>query len=275
MRGQIIKSISGFFDIESNEIVYRVRGSGNLRNQNIIPIVGDYVDFEPEKFLTKIIERKNELVRPKVSNIDKVVLVFSIKEPEISSFLIDKYLAIIEYAKIEPIILLTKSDLGENNLYNSYKQQNYNAFLINNNNFIMDSKLKELLTNNLIVFMGQSGVGKSTTINNIAGTDLKTQQISKALGRGKHTTRVVEIIKWKMGRLIDTPGFSSFDLNLTRVQYSKSFLTFRNLSQECKFPKNCLHWKEKNCKIKDMIGTPLVPKERYENYVRMLEELEG
>lgn len=270
-KGQVIKSIAGFFDVLYNDEIIRLRGSGNLRNKNKIPLVGDYVEFNDEGMLINILDRKNFLARPKVANIDQMVIVMSLFEPSFSSILLDRLLAIIEYQKIKPIILFTKSDLGSHQPFNDYLSQGYECFLINNKDkkFNFDS-LKQIFQNKLTVFTGQSGVGKSTTINNILNENIKTGEISKALGRGKHTTRVVEIYFQDKIRIIDTPGFGSIEINLTKEELAISFHDFDNWSKKCKFT-FCLHNKEENCYVKLKLSEGKLLKSRYNNYLKILE----
>ncbi|CAM9154013.1 ribosome small subunit-dependent GTPase A [Mycoplasma marinum] len=271
MQGQVIRVIAGFYDIESKGVEYRTRARGNLRNEGISPVVGDIVNFEPNGFLNEVCERKNSLVRPKVANVDQAIIITSLKEPKYSSLLLDKFLAIIEFNNIKPIIVFTKADLTDETHLEEYKVQGYDAFEISNPNELGFETLRGIFKDKLSVFTGQTGAGKSTTINSLAGLNIKTQEISKALGRGKHTTRVVEIIDWFGGKLIDTPGFSSLEFNLTKLELAHSYQDFRSLSRECKF-RTCIHNKEKICAVKYAAEDGKISKQRYENYLKLLEE---
>lgn len=273
MVGKVLKVNAGFYDILSNEVIYRTRGSGNLRETSQNPLVGDQVKFNPDGFLFEILPRKNFLIRPKVANIDQVVIVTALAQPKFSSFLLDKFLAIIEFQEIEPIILFTKSDLIDSKIYHEYKSQGYKVLEISNEDKNQDfSELVNLLKNKLSVFTGQSGAGKSSTINNISNLDIKTQIISKSLGRGKHTTRTVEIYRLKDFELIDTPGFSILESNLSENDLAKSFHDFRELSFECEF-RTCIHFKEIQCKIKYEVAKGNIMKSRYDNYLRLIGEV--
>jgi len=271
MKGKVIRSISGFYDIKSDGKVYRVRGSGNLREQEVSVLVGDEVDFDIDGHLKKVFPRKNYLIRPKVANVDQAIIVISIEEPKLSKVLLNKFLANIEFAGIDPIIIFTKIDYGPAPA-KEYEQMGYQVFLVDNNKKIPEG-LKQIFKDKLSVFTGQTGVGKSSTINNIAKLNRETQEISKALGRGKHTTRVVEVVDWAYGELIDTPGFSKLELQLNEKELSKSWAIFRKLSDSCAF-NNCLHINEKNCKVKNEIGKS-ISKDFYEIYIRLNKEIKN
>ncbi len=272
MKGQIIKIIAGFYDIESNQKRYRVRGSGNLRNQKNSPVVGDYVEFTPNQFLQKIYPRENFLIRPKVANIDQAIIVMSMQEPQFSSFLLDKFLTLFNSQSIKSVIIFTKIDLVKENIYKKiYQKQGYDLFEINNNKF-RSHALQQIFANKISVFVGQSGVGKSSTINNIANLNLQTQKISTALKRGKHTTRIVEMVDFANGKLIDTPGFSSFNFDLTKLQISQFFSNFKLWIKDCEFNKNCLHVYEKKCAIKKAVDKKIISENTYKNYLKLIEE---
>lgn len=273
-KGQIIKIISGFFDVKTNENqIYRLRASGTLRDINQIPIVGDYVDFRDDKILIKIYPRKNSLIRPKVSNIDQLAILMSLNEPSFSSLLLDKFLAIIQFQNIDTLIIFTKSDLGNINHYLEYTKQGFKTLLINNKNKNEDwKKINEMFfENKLTVFTGQSGVGKTSLLNNLLNLTNPTNEISKTLGRGKHTTRVVEIFSKNKINIIDTPGFGSINVNLTKNELSKSYFDFKIWSKKCKF-NSCLHDKEENCEVKKNYENGILLKSRYENYIKILKE---
>ena len=274
MKGQVVRVISGYYDILSDGTEYRTRGSGKLRKQEMSPVVGDWVEFEPEGLVSTVYERKNSLIRPKVANVDQVVIVTSLKDPNFSSILLDKFLAIIEFNDIEPIVLFTKRDLVDESPIAEYEQMGYRAFEISNEDPSSLETLRPIFKDKLTVFSGQTGAGKSSTINNLSGSEQETQAISKALGRGKHTTRVVEIIRWNEGYLIDTPGFSSLELNMEKLELANSYKIFKERATQCKF-KNCLHINEKEniCSVKQAVTEGLVTNQRYENYLRLMEEL--
>ncbi|MBD5423444.1 MAG: ribosome small subunit-dependent GTPase A [Mycoplasma sp.] len=270
--GQVIKIIAGFFDVKSSEKIYRLRASGSLRDNDLIPIVGDYVEFKDDMLLTKIMPRKNSLIRPKVANIDQVAIVTALDEPKFSSLLLDKLLAIIEFQNIKTLIIFTKSDIGNNQPYYDYSSQNFDCLISNNKELGNWEKIKEKLKNKLTVLTGQSGAGKTTLLNNLLKINEKTNEISKSLGRGKHTTRTVEIFSNKNLELIDTPGFSSLDIKLTKQELSKSYFDFKEWSKLCKFT-SCIHYKEVDCEVKRKYNEKKLLKSRYDNYIKMLLEI--
>ncbi|WKX02720.1 ribosome small subunit-dependent GTPase A [Candidatus Mycoplasma mahonii] len=273
MEGQIIQILAGFYDIKSKGEIYRLRGSGKLRNSRIVPLVGDYVRFENNEMLTTILDRKNYLDRPKVANVDQVLIVISLVDPEYSSFMLNKFLSIIEDKNIKPIILFTKTDLSEVSYLEEYRSQGYDAHEISNKNGDGIQDIIGIFKGRLSVFTGQTGVGKTSTINSLAKTDFEVQEISKSLGRGKHTTRVTKIIPWFNGQLIDSPGFSSLEFNLTKHQLSRSFHDFRLYSALCKFSRSCSHDKEEDCEVKRQLKNGSISKQRYHDYLRLLKEV--
>ncbi|RIV16463.1 ribosome small subunit-dependent GTPase A [Mycoplasmopsis gallopavonis] len=276
---KVYSIVAGIYTVVHNDLVLKIPAAGKLRYLELQPIVGDNVLVKDGQ-LVEILERKNEFIRPKVANVDQMLVFMSIKEPEFQPFLVDKYLAIIESKKIKPVLCFTKVDLDQEQASywaNYYKQMGYEVILINNSKIEETTlnALKSKIKDKYSVFMGQSGVGKTTTLNSLGNYSFETQQISKALGRGKHTTRVVSIIEFNDGFLIDTPGFSSLELELSKIELAQSFESFQKLAQTCKF-RSCLHNQEPKdfCAIKQNIGTNLVPELRYKNYLKLLSELE-
>lgn len=273
MKGQIIKIISNDYFINSDNKEYICKARGKFRNENITPKVGDYVFFDEEKLvIEKIEKRKNELDRPSVSNIDIAFLITSLKHPDFSTNLLDKLLVICELKNIKPIICLTKKDLltreeckNLKRIIKYYKKLGYKV-LYNN----QLSKIKKCFKGKTIVFTGQTGAGKSSLINKLdKSLNFETNEISKALGRGKHTTRYVTLVELFKGKVLDTPGFSAIDLDgYTEEEIRDSFVEFSNYS--CPY-KNCSHLNEKECKVKKDVGIKIL-KSRYENYKKFIEK---
>ena len=277
MTGQIIKIISNHFTVKAKEEIYDCMASGNLRNNKQIPLVGDYVEFDVDKkYITKILPRKNELIRPPVSNIDNALIVTSVHIPAFSSNLLDKQLCIIEYNNIKPIICFSKIDLLDNlereEIYkyiNYYKSIGYNVFINTEKDEIINS-----LKNKVTVFTGQTGAGKSTLLNHICpNLNLKTGDVSMALGRGKHTTRHVELLDVCGGLLADTPGFSSLEFyGMTNSDIRDNFIEFNIYRDKCKY-KDCMHNLEDDCYIKEMVNKGIILKSRYENYINFIKKV--
>ena len=272
LKGKIISLTGGLYEVKVDKEIYKVKASGKLRYLETSPIVGDFVEFTPDEFIVKILPRKNSLIRPKVANIDQAVIVTSLKDPNYSSILLNKFLAIIEHNEIKPVILFTKRDLTDESHLEEYLNQGYEAYEISNKDVSSVDVIKGIFKDKTTVFTGQTGAGKSSTINSIAKLDLATDEISKSLGRGKHTTRVVRIIEWNDGELVDTPGFSSLEFDLTKLQLSRAYHDFEKLSANCKFARSCIHNHEKDCGIKEAVKNKVISQRRYDDYIRLLEE---
>lgn len=274
MKGQIVKILSNLYFVQVEDKVYDCRSRGVFRNQNITPVVGDYCIFSVEdKYILEILPRKNFLIRPLVSNVDQGLIVTSLRIPEFSSNLLDKLLLIMELNRIEPIICITKEDLiseeeKENirDIMKYYQSIGYNVIY----NYETD-KLKEIFKDKTTVFTGQTGAGKSSLLNRLdSSLDLEVGEVSKALGRGKHTTRHVELISIFGGKLVDTPGFSSIDLSIfTKEQIRRSFREFNEYP--CKY-RGCFHNREniEECEIKKNVENGNILKSRYENYIKFI-----
>jgi len=275
MKGQIIKVISNDYTVKVDDKKIVCKARGVFRNKNITPLAGDYCLFDEEnKIITDILDRKNELKRPPVSNIDYGVIVTSTKEPDFSNVLLDKMITLIEYNNIKPIICITKSDLyisdkiKENIEY--YKKIGYKVFY--------NYETKELLDyikNKTVILTGQSGAGKSSLLNRLdSSLNLKTDQISIALGRGKHTTRAIEFYEINDTLIADTPGFSSLNFDdLTKEDIRDNFIEFNKYRNECLYS-DCMHIKEDNCYIKELVGKEIL-EERYNDYLSFIKEKEN
>lgn len=278
--GLIVKALSGFYYVEETATgtIYECRGRGVFRNVDISPLVGDHVVFQIEAhqkgYITEVFPRKNELVRPPIANVDQVILVFSVKDPDFNQLLLDRFLAIIESCGIEPVIVLSKCDLlarhDELDAYIAYYRSiGYQVLKTNQNDQQSIQMLLTVLDQKISVLAGQSGVGKSSLINAINPMfKLQVDAISKALGRGKHTTRHVELFKVGGGFLADTPGFSKLsfkDFSLSETDLAMAFRDYFALSENCKF-RGCLHLNEPQCAVKAKLGSSEVYDARYQNY---------
>ena len=276
MQGKIIKQVSNDYTVLANNQKYICKSRGKFRNMNIIPLVGDLVEFnEKDNYILKIYPRKNELVRPNVSNIDQVMVITSVKRPDFSSNLLDKLLVVIEFHNIEPIIIFTKLDLLSdeekekiNEIKKYYESIGYKCFM----NTELD-EIKTLFKDKVTVFTGQSGAGKSTLFNNLnINLNLETNEISDALGRGKHTTRHTELLFIEGGMVADTPGFSSLSLSMmSGMDIRDNFKDFNMYRDLCKY-RDCMHDKEDHCIIKDKVNSKDILESRYENYIKFIHE---
>ncbi|HWI47779.1 MAG TPA: ribosome small subunit-dependent GTPase A [Rummeliibacillus sp.] len=284
-KGQIRKALSGFYYVQDGEHFIQCRGRGVFRNKGITPLVGDYVEYEVEGnndgTITNIFERQNELVRPPVANIDQAILVFSTKEPAFNTILLDRFLVVLESFQVHPIICLTKTDLlnyEEKQKIAKYRAEyeaiGYTMFETYKEDPNLLEKMAPLLKGKTTVLAGQSGVGKSSLLNTIMPSlALKTGIISEALGRGKHTTRHVELIELAGGLIADTPGFSSFDFDtIEKEELTQCFPEFFSISEGCKF-RGCLHLKEPKCAVKQAVEDRVVEQYRYDHYLQFLQEI--
>lgn len=271
MKGLIVKNISDLYTIKSQDNYYDCKAKGIFRKKGLVPTVGDMVIFDENKLIiTDILDRKNILVRPPVANIDQALIVMSTINPNFSTYLVDKLIIMCELNKIKPVLVITKVDLEDNInlLLNYYQKIGYKV--IKNNNL---EELKSILKDRITVITGQSGVGKSTLINKLDNTlSLKTNEISFALGRGRHTTRHTELYNIANGYIIDTPGFSSLYLNATKEQIRNNIIEFKN--HNCKY-KDCMHINEDECEIKRLVKEDVILKSRYENYIKFINEIKN
>jgi ribosome biogenesis GTPase len=284
LKGKIIKALSGFYYVASEDEIFQTRARGNFRNRKITPLVGDEVIFESSNqtdgYLLEILPRKNELVRPPVANVDQGVVVTSLVEPNFSYNLLDRFLVTLEYEGIEPIIFLTKADLVKDLAAMKAIEETYQAIGYH----VITSKaegedlleLQRYFPERITVFMGQSGAGKSTLLNRIVPElALETGVISESLGRGKHTTRHVELLPICDGLVADTPGFSSIDfLEIEAVELPKLFPDFLAVAANCRF-RECMHLNEPDCAVKQGVAANEIAETRYKNYVQFLEEIEN
>lgn len=273
MEGRIIKNISNDYVVKIDNELYTCKPRGKFRISNLTPLVGDIVEIDNNNnYIIDIKKRKNSLIRPSVSNIDKAIIVTSVK-PKLDTNLLDKLLVLTMYNNIEPVICFTKLDLLNleelkeiNNVINYYESIGY----VTVKNTEID-KIKFILKNNLSVFVGQSGAGKSSLLNKLdSKLELKTNEISKALGRGKHTTRHVELFEVCEGLVVDTPGFSSLDLSsLSNMDIRDNMKEMFDNLDKCKY-RDCMHYKEDGCYVKSLVDDNVILKSRYDNYISFL-----
>lgn len=283
--GKIVKALSGFYYVISEGRLTQCRGRGVFRKNKITPLVGDNVVFqadnEQEGYIMEVKERKNELVRPPIANVDQAILVFSAVEPDFSTTLLDRFLVLVEFNHINPLICITKIDLASDGekvkiekFAEEYRSAGYEVILTSSETEAGLKKLYPHIENKISVFAGQSGVGKSSLLNALRpGLELKTNDISSHLGRGKHTTRHVELIEIGSGLIADTPGFSSLEfMDIEAEQLNFCFPDLERASENCKF-RGCLHLKEPKCGVKAAVEAGEIPGYRYEHYLDFLQEI--
>ncbi len=276
--GRIIKIISNQYTILSDDKFILAKPRGKMR-QGSTPVVGDFVKFEKIEDtyrIHSILPRKNQLLRPAIANVDQALIVTSIKDPDYSAHLLNRLIFLVSLAHVEPIICVSKLDLIEDqqdiiNELDLYKKAGYTViYSYPGSN---DVELENILKNKVSVLCGQSGAGKSSLLNRLnPNFQLKTQTISKALGRGKHTTRYCELHKVKDGFVADTPGFSSLDFSrLDTSQLDMCIKDFKPYLNGCRF-NDCKHINEPDCNIKKAVENGWINPSIYEDYKNIVEE---
>lgn len=284
--GRIMKALSGFYYVQSGEELYACKGRGLFRKQKITPLVGDFVVFDKsadsEGYIQEIKPRKTELSRPPIANVDQAMIVSSVNMPPFSSLLLDRFLVFIESKQIQPIIVINKVDLADEEELEMikeyktiYEKVGYRVLLFSakQRDDMMD--IKTLFQEKITVFAGQSGVGKSSILNAIKPSlTLETAHISKSLGRGRHTTRHVELLNINGGLVADTPGFSVVDFShISKEELGLCFPEIKTLQPYCKF-RGCLHDKEPGCAVKNAVNSKEIATYRYNHYLQFLEEIQ-
>ena len=280
LQGIILRGIGGFYYVETADAVYTCRARGSFRRQGVTPVAGDRVEIEVqtsgEGVLTQVLERRNSLLRPPVANLDLLVLVASVCQPTTNTLVLDKMIAIAEKKGITPIVVINKADLADpTELEETYRKAGLECYTVSAHQPETLEPLRKRLAGHISVFSGNSGVGKSSILNAIdPSLVLETGEISQKLGRGRHTTRTATLYHLADGYIVDTPGFSSLDLEqvepINKDELPDCFREFAPFTGKCRFV-GCAHYKEPNCGVRQAVEDGLVARSRYESYVTMYE----
>ena len=284
--GIVTKGIGGFYFVDNGSEVFRTRGRGVLKRNKALIIVGDEVEFTPPEpgeddgVITKVLPRKNSFDRPPVSNIDKMIILFSLKNPEPNLEVIDRLLIMAESKGIEPAICINKIDLDDGGSAEKYLKiysPIYPTILTSCISELNDEGIEEIkkhISGKRVALAGPSGVGKSSLTNRIIPeAEMETGEISDKTQRGKHTTRHVEIFRVEDGYLFDTPGFTSFDLSgIEEMELQDYMPEIHKASVNCKF-RDCFHIKEPECGVRDALENGDISESRYNSYLSALKEI--
>lgn len=282
--GRLVKGISGFYYVETADAIYECKARGVFRKKKITPLVGDMVSItlnnNAENTIDEIKERKNSLVRPPLANIDRLFIVASIVDPVMNTSVIDRIIAIAEYKDIEPVLVITKTDLDDSyqKYYDIYRKAGFEVIVCNADSNEGPEKIKDMITGKICAFTGNTGVGKSTLLNKIdENLSLQTGETSKKLGRGKHTTRHCELFKVNGGYVADTPGFSSVDFErcekIMKDDLPYCFREFQPYITKCKFQTNCAHIADKGCAVVNAVKNGEISQYRHNSYIELYNEV--
>lgn len=281
--GLVLKGIGGFYYVQTEETVYECKARGLFRKQSVSPLAGDRVKLETEEnqdaVITEIMPRKNVLTRPPIANLDQLAIVAASCSPAPNTLVIDKTIAAAENQGIAPILILTKTDLEQVQwLRDIYEPIGFPVVLVSSVTGEGVDRVKELLKGKTTAFTGNSGVGKSSLLNRIdERLGLETGEISRKLGRGRHTTRQVELFALEGGGYVaDTPGFSAIQLERYHVvrkeQLPYCFREFRPYLDQCRFP-SCSHTCEKGCAVLQAVEEGKISRSRHNNYLALYQEV--
>jgi len=274
-RARVIRIISNHYTcITEKGDVFASGASGKLR-KGVSPMVGDWVDVlhgSDLSVIERVYPRSNQMIRPLVANVDAILVVMSTLKPEFSSLLVDRITWLVRHANIQPVLVVSKWDLLDEpyNLEKTLDDYRLVMPVFTVGKGVDNRALMKFMANKICVLTGQSGVGKSSLINRLDERyTIKTQEISKALGRGKHTTRHVELLPVQQGWIADTPGFSSLDFShMTQEDLIKCVVEFEPYREKCRF-RDCQHLNEPDCAVKKAVEDKKIPQDRYTHYLEV------
>lgn len=286
MTGTIIKALSGFYyvDVGAEQEPITCRGRGKLRHQKITPLVGDHVAITVTEdgtgMVDEVLPRSNQFQRPMVANMDQLVILASGAIPVTDPFLIDRMVSLAEYKGCQPIICFNKCDLEPaTQLVELYQKAGFQSFSISAQTGEGLEQLLGVLDGKISAFTGNSGVGKSSVLNALCPQfGLKVGQVSEKLGRGRHTTRHVELFRVGGGLVADTPGFSAFDVEqmelIPKEELANTFREFQPYLEQCRFV-GCAHVKERGCAVREAVDNGAIAPSRYQSYVRLYDQVKS
>ena len=278
MTGRIVALSCGIYSVEANGVIYKVPARGVFRNKNVKPVVGDSVELDEINFIiSNVNPRVSNLKRPPIANIDQMLIVESLSQPDFSYLLAFKYLTYANMNNIKAKIVLTKSDRLEdkkiiNEIVETFTKIGIEVYAVSNKTQEGLEEVRKLFNNHITCLIGQTGVGKSSLINAVDPQfERAVGEYSYALGRGKHQTKEVILLPYQGGYIADAPGFSSLDLELFKEDLAKYFPSFEDRSLNCYFS-NCLHISENKCTVKEAIKNGEIPQIAYDCYLKLSEE---
>lgn len=281
MQGIIMKGIGGLYFVKAEDKIIECTARGKFRYSGLSPVIGDKVEViletEDKGVIEKIFTRETEMIRPVVANVTQAFVVFAFKKPDLNMDLLNKFLVLCKYYKLKIVLCLNKLDLVEevdDELIKELKSVGCDVVFLKAKEGEGLDELKTRIKDNISVFCGPSGVGKSTILNSLVGREaMKTGEVSQKSQKGKHTTRHSELIECGEGFLLDTPGFSSLNIDfIEKEELQYCFPEFEKYRCECRFS-NCIHHKEPNCSVKDAVAAKEIYTYRYKFYIKTLEEI--
>ena len=279
IKGKVLSTVGGKYRVFLGDRTLEVKPYGVFRYKKIKPLVGDIVEIDVDKeVMVSIDERSNSLIRPRIANVDIGVVVQSLVKPDFSSYLLDKFLSLLNYSNVKPMIVLTKLDLMEdkerlNEIISIYNNLGINVYPYSKRTHEGLEAIKKEIKGKTIAFMGQTGAGKSSLINLLDSSfDREIGRYNENVNRGTHQTKEVVFLPYEEGFIADTPGFSSLELPMYKEELSEVFPGYNSYVGKCKF-NNCLHITEGGCKVKEAIEAGLLSKENHANYIEISKEL--